>query len=69
MRRALIAAAVTSGVVAARRRTKHQPVAVPAAVAPAVPAQRAKLVEGDAELCVADQEAEDNHLLDLLDRL
>jgi hypothetical protein len=74
VRRALIAAAVTSGLVAVRRRSRLQP-PPPAAdpepePAPAVvPTQRAKIVEGDAELSVADQEAEDDRILALLDRL
>jgi hypothetical protein len=73
VRRALIAAAVTSGMVAARRRRRTTPqgalpVQVPA-LAPVVPAQRAKIIDGDAELSVAEQESQDNRLLDLIDRL
>ena len=58
-------AAVTSGMLAARRRAKPPP----AAKLPVVPAQREKIIEGGAEFCVADQEAEDNRILALIDRL
>ena len=69
MRRALLAAAVTTGFVLARRRPPHaQP------PAPEVPSQRARtglemLVDGDADLVVAEQEAQDTHILQALDSL
>lgn len=72
MRRALLAAAVTSGFVLARRRP-HQ--AQPeAADQPEVPAQRARtdlemLIDGDADLVLAEQEAQDTHILQALDTL
>ena len=67
MRRALIAAAVTSGLVAAGRRRHRPPAQAPAP--PAVPRQRSRIVEGDAELSVALEDAQDERILALLDRL
>ena len=86
MRRSVIAAAVTTCLVAAttlRTRRAHRQLRAshhPAQAAsddnvPAViPTQRPKtdlerLVDGDAELVLADQEAQDDHILAALDHL
>jgi hypothetical protein len=67
MRKALLAAAMTSGLVAASRR---RPPAAPPAEDPPVPAQRrTRLVDGDAELIESEQDAQDAAILALLDRL
>jgi hypothetical protein len=67
VRKAAIAAAVTSGAGAVRRRRPKK--ADPKA--PAIPAQRSALsplVEDDAELVLADQDAQDARILALIDR-
>ena len=65
MRRLLIAVAVTSGVVAATRRSRKPcPAVVPAVIpAPRVRPRLEQLVDDDGGLVVADQNAQDDHIL------
>jgi hypothetical protein len=71
----VIAAAVTTGMVAAATRRApraRRAAAKRPAPAPVIPAQRtalALLVEGDADLVVADQDACDARVLEALDQL
>ena len=75
MRKSVIAAAVTTGVVAAAvRRGNRTPSRTVRKPAPVIPVQRIRteleqLVEGDAELVVAEQEAQDTQILAALDQL
>ena len=65
MRKALLAAALTSGLIAVSRRRPAPP-----AVVPLVPGQpRARFMDGDAELVESEQDAQDAAILALLDRL
>jgi hypothetical protein len=65
MRKALLAAALTSGLIAVSRRRP-----APRAVVPLVPGQpRARFMDGDAELVEDAQDAQDAAILALLDRL
>jgi hypothetical protein len=70
VRRAVIAAAVTGGAVAVRRRRPKKAVTGPKA--PVVPGPRVALteiMEGDDELVLADQDAQDARILALIDQL
>lgn len=69
MRTALIATAVTSTVVAVRRRRRPAPPT--GVVLPALPAQRTStpcFLDDDADLSVAEQQAQDERVLAALDR-
>lgn len=72
VRRAWIAAGITAGFVMAARKPKDEPASHRRRGAPRVPAQRARtalehLVDGDADLVIADQDAQDAHILEALD--
>jgi hypothetical protein len=74
MRKALLAAAITSGLLAAARRRPAQACAEvpnePTDEAQVLPAQRrSPIVEGDAELVESDEDAQDAAILALLGRL
>jgi hypothetical protein len=73
MRKALLAAAVTSGAVVVNRRRHRLPtesVPEPLPVLATAPAQRrAPFLEDDGDLVEAEQDAQDAAILALLDRL
>ena len=74
MRKAVLAAAVASGLVAVSRLRPARPARPSAGPVPGatdIPRQRglAPFVEGDADLVLADQEAQDARVLQALDEL
>ena len=71
MRKALLAAAVTSGAVVVNRRRHRLPTeSAPETVLATAPAQRrATFLEDDGDLVEAEQDAQDAAILALLDRL